>query len=71
MSKVKVTFHRTYEEDVEVVKERLLIDNFDSEITDEVIECEAENIARDYLEEDMELIDSTSDNFSTTVEIIK
>ena len=69
----KVTFHRTYEVSEELIRERLISDGLEEdELTEQVLECEAENIARSYIDEEMsEFTDSSIDFVSATIEKIE
>ncbi len=73
MSKIKVTFHRTYE-----IEESLVLDILgnsflpeDYKFSDEEIKEEAERIALDYLSDEMPYFEAVPNDFvSSTVEII-
>lgn len=70
-SKIVVTFHRHYEVDVSIVHHRLQVKGYeDVEMTEELIIEEAENIARDWLSDEMpEFVDNTEDFVSATKEV--
>lgn len=71
-SKVIVTFHRTHEVDVSLIHGRLAYKDYeDVEMDEQVMKQEAEEIARDWLSDEMpEFVDNTSDFVSATTEII-
>jgi hypothetical protein len=71
-SKFKITFHRTYELDPSVIHSRLAEEGYeDVEMTEELMKEKAEEIARDYLADEMPMfVDNTPDFVSATVEVI-
>jgi len=72
MSKIKVTFHRTYEIDMETINEHLFGDAIqENENPEEVIKETAEKIAMNLMSEEMIYFeDNLNDFVSSTVEII-
>jgi hypothetical protein len=71
-AKIVVTFHRTYEVDLSMVHSKLAEDDYeDVDMTEEVMQSKAEEIARDWLADEMpEFVDNTEDFVSATTEII-
>ena len=69
----KVTFHRTYEIDYSEIYDTLIGEGLkESELTKEVLESEALNIAKRYFDEDIEtILTSDEDDFSSTIEKIE
>lgn len=67
--KLIVTFHRTYEVEMDKIQYRGRNDYSDKELEDEKIQAKiAEEIARDWLADEMpEFIDNTKDFVSATI----
>ena len=70
--KYVVTFHRTYEVDDSVIHEKLQDEGYnDVEMNESLMKEKAEEMAREYFEEESEMFFETSNDFvSATVEII-
>lgn len=70
-SKFVVTFHRHYEIDASVIHGRLSENGYeDVDMTEDLMKETAEEIARDYLADEMpEFVDNTGDFVSATIEI--
>ena len=70
MKKFKVTFCRTYEVDYQEVSDRTTMDDLMSDNLEETQKCIAEEIARDWLSNEMGFFD-IKDFVSATVEVIE
>lgn len=71
-AKIVVTFHRTYEVDLSMIHNKLAEDDYeDVDMTEDVMQSKAEEIARDWLADEMpEFVDNTEDFVSATTEIV-